>query len=65
MGSLSIAKQQMVEIAKAISFHSKILVLDEPTATLTEREIEQLFGIIRRLKEKGVGMVYISHRMLS
>lgn len=63
VGNLSVAKQQMVEIAKAISFHSKILVLDEPTATLTEREIEQLFGIIRRLKEKGVGMVYISHRM--
>lgn len=63
VGKLSVAQQQMVEIAKAISFHSRILVLDEPTATLTEREIEQLFGIIRRLKEKGVGMVYISHRM--
>ncbi len=63
VGSLSIAQQQMVEIAKAISFNSKILVLDEPSATLTEREVEQLFGIIRRLKEKGVGMVYISHRM--
>lgn len=63
VGSLSVAKQQMVEIAKAISFNSKILVLDEPTATLTEREIDQLFGIINRLKEKGVGMVYISHRM--
>ena len=61
--SLSVAQQQMVEIAKAISFNSKILVLDEPTATLTEREIDQLFEIIRRLKEKGVGMVYISHRM--
>ena len=63
VGSLSVAKQQMVEIAKAISFNSRILVLDEPTATLTEREIDQLFGIINRLKEKGVGMVYISHRM--
>lgn len=63
VGSLSVAKQQMVEIAKAISFNSKILVLDEPTATLTEREIDQLFGIINRLKEKSVGMVYISHRM--
>ncbi|MDO5575233.1 MAG: sugar ABC transporter ATP-binding protein [bacterium] len=61
--SLSVAQQQMVEIAKAISFHSKILVLDEPTATLTEREIDQLFEIIRKLKAKGVGMVYISHRM--
>lgn len=63
VGSLSVAQQQMVEIAKAISFNSKILVLDEPTATLTEREIEQLFEIIRRLQKKGVGMVYISHRM--
>lgn len=63
VGSLSIAKQQMVEIAKAISFKSRILVLDEPTATLTEREIDQLFEIIRKLKESGVGMVYISHRM--
>ena len=60
---LGVGQQQMVEIAKAISFNSKILVLDEPTATLTEREIDQLFEIIRRLKEKGVGMVYISHRM--
>lgn len=63
VSSLSVAKQQMVEIAKAISFNSKILVLDEPTATLTEREIDQLFGIIRRLQARGVGMVYISHRM--
>lgn len=63
VNSLSVAQQQMVEIAKAISFNSKILVLDEPTATLTEREIDQLFEIIRRLQEKGVGMVYISHRM--
>lgn len=60
---LSVAQQQMVEIAKAISTNSKILVLDEPTAALTEKEIEQLFVIIRRLQEKGVGMVYISHRM--
>lgn len=63
VGSLSIAQQQMVEIAKAISFNSRILVLDEPTATLTDREIDQLFEIINRLKAKGVGMVYISHRM--
>ena len=63
VGELSVAQQQMVEIAKAISFNSKILVLDEPTATLTEREIDQLFEIIKRLQAKGVGMVYISHRM--
>ena len=61
--SLSVAQQQMVEIAKAISYNSKILVLDEPSATLTEKEIDQMFDIIRRLKQKGVGMVYISHRM--
>ena len=61
--SLSIAQQQMVEIAKAISYNSRILVLDEPSATLTEKEIAQLFEIIRVLQKKGVGMVYISHRM--
>ncbi len=61
--TLSVAQQQMVEIAKAISYNSRILVLDEPTATLTEREIAQLFTIIRNLQKKGVGMVYISHRM--
>lgn len=60
---LSVAQQQMVEIAKAISYNSRILVLDEPTAVLTEREIAQLFEIIRNLQKKGVGMVYISHRM--
>ncbi|QIK69293.1 sugar ABC transporter ATP-binding protein [Erysipelothrix sp. HDW6C] len=61
--TLSVAQQQMVEIAKAISYNSKILVLDEPTAALTEKEIDQLFEIIKTLQEKGVGMVYISHRM--
>lgn len=53
----------MVEIAKAISRDCRILVLDEPTATLTEREIDQLFEIIRNLQADGIGMVYISHRM--
>ncbi|MCL2164531.1 MAG: sugar ABC transporter ATP-binding protein [Oscillospiraceae bacterium] len=61
--SLSVAQQQMIEIAKAISYNSRILVLDEPSATLTEHEIEQLFGIIRALQKKDVGMVYISHRI--
>lgn len=61
--SLSVAQQQMVEIAKAISRNSRILVLDEPTAALTDKEIAQLFEIIRRLQKKQVGMVYISHRM--
>jgi ribose transport system ATP-binding protein len=60
---LSIAQKQMVEIAKAIMMEVQILVLDEPTATLTETEIEKLFGIIRDLKSKGVGIIYISHRM--
>lgn len=63
VGDLSIAQQQMVEIAKAISMNSKILVFDEPTATLTDKEIRQLFVIIKNLQKKGVGMVYISHRM--
>lgn len=61
--TLSVAQQQMVEIAKAISYNSKILVLDEPTAALTDKEIDQLFEIIYKLQKKGVGMVYISHRM--
>ena len=63
VGNLSVAEQQMVEIAKAISFNSRILVLDEPTAALTESEIDALFSIILKLKEKGVGMFYISHRL--
>ncbi|WP_273319974.1 sugar ABC transporter ATP-binding protein [Vallitalea guaymasensis] len=61
--NLSVAKQQMVEIAKALSYNSDVLIMDEPTAALTELEIEELFSIIKELKEKGVGIVYISHRM--
>jgi ribose transport system ATP-binding protein len=60
---LTVAKQQMVEIAKALSFNSQVLIMDEPTAALTESEIEELFRIIRQLKERGVGIVYISHRL--
>ncbi len=61
---LTVAKQQMVEIAKALSFdNTRILIMDEPTAALTESEIEDLFRFIRMLKAKGVGIVYISHRM--
>lgn len=63
IASLTIGKQQMVEIAKAISFDSKILVLDEPTTALTEPEVEELFRIMNELKNKGIGMIYISHRM--
>jgi len=60
---LSIAQRQMVEIAKAISFNSKILVMDEPTSSLTEKEVVILFDTMRMLREKGVGIIYISHRM--
>ena len=60
---LTVAKQQMVEIAKALSFNSQVLIMDEPTAALTEAEIEELFHIIRELRAKGVGIVYISHRL--
>ena len=63
VGSLTVGKQQMVEIAKAVSHDSKILVLDEPTAALTQTEVEELFKIMNDLKEKGIGMIYISHRM--
>ena len=62
--SLTVAKQQMVEIAKALSFaNTRILIMDEPTAALTESEIEDLFRFIRSLKARGVGIIYISHRM--
>ena len=61
--NLTVGKQQMVEIAKAISFNSKILILDEPTATLTDIEVKELFRIMDELKQKGIAMIYISHRM--
>ena len=63
MGNLTVGKQQMCEIAKAISHDAKVIIFDEPSAALTESEIEELFKIIRDLRDKGVGMVYISHRM--
>ena len=63
LGNLTVGKQQMVEIAKAVSRDCKLLVLDEPTAALTITEVEELFKIMRELKEKGIGMIYISHRM--
>ncbi|WP_420583724.1 sugar ABC transporter ATP-binding protein [Ruegeria sp.] len=63
VGSLTIAKQQMVEIAKALSYRSKVLIMDEPTAALNDAEIAELFVIIRRLRAEGVGIVYISHKM--
>ncbi len=61
--NLGVATQQMVEIAKALSKNSKVLVLDEPTSSLTDSEMRELFRIIGLLKEKGVGMFYISHRL--
>ncbi len=63
LGELTVGKQQMVEIAKAVSRDCKLLVLDEPTAALTQPEVEELFKIMRDLKEKDIGMIYISHRM--
>lgn len=63
VSSLSVAQQQMVEIAKAISLNSRILIMDEPTSTLTEGETRKLFSVIRNLKSKGISMIYISHRM--
>ena len=63
LGNLTVGKQQMVEIAKAISYNSKILILDEPTAALTSVEVDELFRIMNELKQKGIGMIYISHRM--
>ncbi|THE13962.1 sugar ABC transporter ATP-binding protein [Bacillus timonensis] len=63
VNQLTVAQQQMIEIIKAVSFHSKIIVMDEPTSSLTDKEVEFLFKTIRNLKEQGVGIVYISHRM--
>lgn len=60
---LSIAQQQMVEIVKAISFDSKILVMDEPTSSISDKEVDRLFDIMRTLTAKGVGIIYISHKM--
>jgi D-xylose transport system ATP-binding protein len=63
IANLGIGQQQLVEIAKALSQDAKILVLDEPTAALTESEVETLFGILEKLKSRGVGMIYISHKL--
>lgn len=63
LGRLTVGKQQMVEIAKAVSHRLRILILDEPTAALTDSEIDELFAIMRDLSSKGVGMIHISHRL--
>lgn len=63
VGKLSVSKIQSIEIAKAVSFHSRVIVMDEPTSSLTSVEVEQLFRIIRDLKKRGVAIIYISHKM--
>lgn len=63
MANLTVAKMQMVEIAKAISYNAKLIIMDEPSSALTEHEEEQLFKIIRKLKESGTSVIYISHRL--
>ncbi len=63
VGDLAVSKQQMVEIAKALSTNAKVLIMDEPTSALTSNEIDDLFVIIRKLKSEGCGIVYISHRL--
>jgi len=63
VGRLSVSKVQSIEIAKAVSFNSKIIVMDEPTSSLTGNEVEQLFRIIRDLRQRGVAIIYISHKM--
>jgi len=63
LNQLPVSKQQMVEIAKAISFDSEVLIMDEPTSALTESEINELFGIIHTLRDHGVAIIYISHRL--
>ena len=63
MSTMPVSQRQMVEIAKAVSFNSKVIVFDEPTSSLTEREVEHLFRIINMLKERGCGIIYISHKM--
>lgn len=63
VGELSVSKQQMIEIAKAVSTNARILIMDEPTSALTSREIDELFEIIEKLKKDGCGIVYISHRL--
>ncbi|SIR58424.1 glucose ABC transporter ATP-binding protein /galactose ABC transporter ATP-binding protein [Aeromonas sp. RU39B] len=63
VGTLSVSQMQMIEIAKAVSYDAKIVIMDEPTSSLTEKEVNHLFRIINKLKEKGCGIVYISHKM--
>lgn len=63
MSRMPVSQRQMVEIAKAVSFHSKVIVFDEPTSSLTEEEVDHLFRIINMLRDRGCGIIYISHKM--
>ena len=63
VADLNIAQQQMVEIVKAVSFNARIIVMDEPTSSLSDKEVDALFENIRKLKARGIGIIYISHRM--
>jgi len=63
LNRLPISKQQMVEIAKSLSFDSEVLIMDEPTSALTESEIDELFSVIHTLRDRGVAIIYISHRL--
>ena len=63
VGTLTVGNRQRVEIAKALSLNARILIMDEPTAALTETDVERLFSIMKLLKERGVGIIYISHRL--
>ena len=63
MKKMSVSQRQMCEIAKAISYHSKVIVLDEPTSSLTAPEVAKLFKMMRQLKEQGISLIYISHKM--
>lgn len=63
MGKLSVSQRQMAEIAKAVSYNAKVLILDEPTSSLTDQEVEKLFEVLEMLKKRGIGIVYISHKM--
>ena len=63
MSTMPVSQRQMAEIAKAVSFNSKIIVFDEPTSSLTEQEVEHLFKIINMLRDQGCGIIYISHKM--
>ena len=63
MKKMSVSQRQMCEIAKAISYHSKVIVLDEPTSSLTAPEVEKLFKMMRQLKAQGISLIYISHKM--